>query len=445
MQRIAVFGCGYVGLVTGACLSHLGNTVVCCDADMTKVRMLQRGEIPFYEPGLDRLVRHGVTERRLSFTASAREALQGAAIAFIAVGTPTGPTGEADLTYVRQAARAIAQDADGPLIVVNKSTVPVETADLVARLVRRHAGADARFCVASNPEFLREGSAVGDFLHPDRVVIGSDDAEAIAALRGLYEPLGAPIIAVDVHTAEMIKYAANAFLAAKISFINEIANLCGAVGADVDGVIAGIGSDARIGPAFLHPGIGFGGSCLPKDVAALAAVARAHAIEPTMLEATLNVNRRQVALCLRALEDALGDLDGRAVAVNGLAFKGGTDDLRESPAVVLVRALLTRGARVRAHDAHALRSARSLFREGVEFAQTPYDCAAGADAFAIASDDRSYASLDWARIARAMSGDLVFDFRNRADGHAVGRAGLRYRGIGRRAHHSLSIKEKDPL
>lgn len=442
MYKVAVFGCGYVGLVTAACLAHLRNTVRCYDTDATKMRALQRGDVQFYEPGLSQLVSAQQAEGRLSFTGNAARALEGAEIAFIAVGTPNGPTGEADLTYVRQAAREVAACANGSLIVVNKSTVPVETADMVERIVNASSAGDVRFSVASNPEFLREGSAIADFLHPDRIVIGSQDEHAVAVLRRIYAPLGAPVHVVDVHTAEMIKYAANAFLATKISFINEIANLCGAVHADIDGVVAGIGADTRIGRTYLDPGIGFGGSCLPKDVAALAHVARRHAIEPTMLEAALSVNRRQVGAAMQIIEEAVGDVCDRRVAVAGLAFKGGTDDLRESPALVLVEALLTAGCGVAVHDAHAMRRVRGMFRERVTYCSSVYEACAGAAALVIANDERSYARLDWPRIARQLDAPNVIDLRNRLDRATVTRAGLQYCGIGRSRDRRFSEKEK---
>ncbi len=322
---------------------------------------------------------------------------------------------------------------------MNKSTVPVETADLVERIV--NAENAHAFSVASNPEFLREGNAIGDFLHPDRVVIGSEDGHAIAILQDLYAPLGAPILTVDVHTAEMIKYAANAFLATKISFINEIANLCAAARADIDGVIAGIGADARIGRTYLEPGLGFGGSCLPKDVTALAHVARRHAIEPTMLEAALAVNRRQVTHALHLVEEAVGDLVDRRVSVAGLAFKGGTDDLRESPALVLVEALLTAGCSVAVHDAHALPRAKAVLRDRVRYCTSVYDACSDAHAFVVANDDRSYRKIEWARVARKLAAPYVIDLRNRLDPEAVRAADLHYAGIGRRAQHRVAQKE----
>jgi len=431
MFGIAVFGCGYVGLVSASCFASMGHNVCAYDSDLTKIRLLEQREVPLYEPGLAQLIRTQQAEGRLRFTDRPEVALEGAQIVFIAVGTPTGPTGEADLTYVRQAAREIAGCARGPLLVVNKSTVPVETADLVERIIKGNGNA-ADFRVASNPEFLREGSAIGDFMHPDRIVIGASDPHAVAMLRELYAPLGAPVHVVDIHTAEMIKYAANAFLATKISFINEIANLCAAVDADIDGVVAGIGADARIGRTYLEPGLGFGGSCLPKDVAALAMVARAHAIEPTMLEATLSVNRRQVTHAIRLIEDLLGgDVCEKEIAVAGLAFKAGTDDIRESPAMVLVEALITRGASVTAYDPIAQRHARRVLRDRVRFATSVYDACASAHALVIASDDRLFAQLDWPRIARTLAAGNVVDLRNRLDPAVVRQAGLTYAGVGR--------------
>lgn len=392
--------------------------------------MLERTEVPFYEPGLRELVAEQLQSGRLSFADTACAALQGTSVAFIAVGTPTGPTGEADLTYVRQAAREIADFAEDGVTIVSKSTVPVETADLVERVVHERRPS-LRFSIASNPEFLREGSAIRDFLHPERIVLGVKEPGAERLLRRIYEPLGAPVVVVDLRTAEMIKYAANAFLATKVSFINEIANLCSAVGADIDGVITGMGYDPRIGSAFLQPGLGFGGSCLPKDVNALMHVARTHAMEPTLLDAVLNVNRRQIIVGLQLIERLAGDLDGKAVAVLGLAFKGGTDDVRDSPSLTLVEALLTRGAAVRVFDAHAGGRAASHFDERVRSLATPYEAATGAAALVIANDEPIHARLEWKRIAAALAEPNVVDLRNRAVRREVEAAGLRYAGIGR--------------
>lgn len=400
--------------------------------------MLERTEVPFFEPGLRELVAEQLQTGRLSFTTNASEALAGAAVAFIAVGTPTGPTGEADLTYVRQAAREIADFAEEGVTIVSKSTVPVETADLVERVVHERRPS-LRFNVASNPEFLREGSAIRDFLHPDRIVIGVKGEAAERLLRTIYEPLGAPMVVVDLRTAEMIKYAANAFLATRVSFINEIANLCSAVGADVDGVLTGIGYDPRIGSAFLQPGLGFGGSCLPKDVNALTHVARTHAMEPTLLDAVLNVNKRQIIVALQLIEQLAGDLDGKTVAVLGMAFKGGTDDVRDSPSLTLVDALLTRGAAVRVFDAHASRAATARFDERVRVGATPYEAAAGAAVLVIANDEPLHGRLDWKRIAASLAGPNVVDLRNRAARRDVEAAGLRYAGIGRCVKKMLPV------
>jgi len=399
---------------------------------------LERTEVPFFEPGLRELVAEQLQTGRLSFTANAATALAGASLVFIAVGTPTGPTGEADLTYVRQAAREIADFADEGVTIVSKSTVPVETADLVERVVHDRRPS-LRFNVASNPEFLREGSAIRDFLHPDRIVIGVKGEAAERLLRKIYEPLGAPLVVVDLRTAEMIKYAANAFLATRVSFINEIANLCSAVGADIDGVITGMGYDPRIGSAFLQPGLGFGGSCLPKDVNALTHVARTHAMEPTLLDAVLNVNKRQIIVAMQLIERLAGNLDGKTIAVLGMAFKGGTDDVRDSPSLTLVDALLTQGAAVRAFDAHAGRSAASHFDERVRVAGTPYEAAAGAAALVIANDEPVHGRLDWKRVAASLAEPNVVDLRNRAARRDVEAAGLRYAGIGRCIKKMLAV------
>jgi UDPglucose 6-dehydrogenase len=429
MHTIAVCGAGYVGVVTAACFAQMGNSVACYDTDAAKIAKLRNGSIPFHEPQLEELVTWELRSGRLTFHNDARSALTQCEVAFLAVGTPTGPTGEANLTHVRQATRELAKHARGSVVVVNKSTVPVETADVVARILRE-VPSDATFSVASNPEFLREGSAVNDFLHPDRIVIGTADDAARALLARLYEPLGAPLLAVNVHTAEMIKYAANAFLAARISLVNELANVCASVGADVDGVIAGIAADRRIGGAYLRPGLGFGGSCLPKDVSALAHLARAHSVEPTMLEAVLGVNRRQVALAVRTIEHELGDLDGRCVALLGLSFKPDTDDVRESPALALARALSIRGARVVATDPVAIGNARRELGDAVEYAASPLDACAKADAIAIATEWGDYASLDWRAVARSSAARTVFDLRNTVSAETLEAAGLHRVRIG---------------
>ncbi len=437
MHTVAVCGTGYVGLVTAACLARLGNNVVAYDTDLTKIAMLNAGELPFHEPTLDALVHRSVEEGTLRFVPSAADALAGREIVFIAVGTPVGPLGDADLTYVRQAAKEIATYASCDLLVVNKSTVPVETVDLVARLLERY-GTGRRFMVASNPEFLREGSAVDDFMHPDRIVIGTDDSQAAAILKSVYAPIDAPVLVVKPHTAEMIKYAANAFLATKLSFVNELSNICEAVGADVDDVLAGIAYDRRIGKQYMQPGIGFGGSCLPKDVSALAHVARAHAIEPAMLDAVLDVNRRQIARAVTTIQARIGELDGSRGALLGLSFKPDTDDVRESPAIALARALATRGAALRVHDPAATASARRVLRDAVEYAATPYDAADGAQYVIVATPWNEYRSLDWRRVYESMNGANLFDMRNALDAGRLRGVGFSYYGVARPARAAIS-------
>lgn len=437
MESIAVCGAGYVGLVTAACFARMGHDVCAFDSDATKVLALAGGTVPFYEPGLEALVRQQTAAGRLRFSASAHDALAGRDVAFITVGTPVDPTGDADLTYVRQAARDIARYARSGTLVVGKSTVPVETADVVARLLAREAP-DKRFRVASNPEFLREGTAIDDFFHPDRIVVGSDDESAKAALCDLYAPLGAPMLVVGTHAAETIKYAANAFLALKISYANELANLCAAIDADVDVVLQGIAADRRIGAAYLQPGLGFGGSCLPKDLHALAHVARKHGVEPTLLEGALSVNARQPATIVRRIEALVGELDGAPVAVLGLAFKPRTDDVRESPAIALAAALHARGARVRVHDPRAAVTARRRLPDGVTSAPNAYAACSGGRCVVIATEWRQYQQLDWHRLRESMEdGALVFDGRNALDARAVRAAGLRYAGVGRCAPQAV--------
>lgn len=430
MHTVAVCGAGYVGLVTAACLAYIGNDVIAYDTDLTKIALLRRGELPFHEPNLSTILGAAVANGHLRFTTSAQEALYDREIAFIAVGTPVGPLGEADLTYVRQAARDIARYATRNMLVVNKSTVPVETADLVTRLLERES-CGQRFCVASNPEFLREGSAVDDFMRPDRIVIGTGDESAATLLRDLYHNFDAPVLVVDPHTAEMIKYAANAFLATKISFVNELSSLCDAVGANIDDVLRGISYDHRIGRQYMQPGIGFGGSCLPKDVSALTHVARSHAIEPTMLDAVLDVNRRQVARAIRQIVTARGDLDGATAAVWGLAFKPETDDIRESPSIALVRALLAQGAGVRVHDPAAMKNARQILHDRVSYGGSPYEAVAEADFLVVATPWETYRTADWRRVRSALRSPLVFDVRNGLDSGMLRSMEFHYFGVAR--------------
>lgn len=433
MRNIAVIGTGYVGLVTGACLAELGNTVICTDTDDEKIQRLNAGGIPFYEPGLGELVSRNQRSGRIRFTVDSAAAISASDIIFIAVGTPMGDDGHADLRYVQSAARAIA-DAIRPgsrRIVVNKSTVPVETGDLVTAIVRESSTAASDVSVVSNPEFLREGNAISDFMNPDRIVLGVYDEESAEIMKELYAPLAAQVIVTDVRTAEMIKYTANAFLATKISFINEIARICERVGADIKDVVLGAGSDKRIGTAFMHPGLGFGGSCFPKDVTALASVAQKYDVSPTILQAVLRVNEEQVRCCVGRLDAELRGLQGRRLAVLGLAFKPNTDDVRESPAVRLVQALLQHGAEVHGHDPEAIATARAVLGETIVYHENVYESLKDADALIVATDWNEYKHLDLDLAARVLRGNVVFDARNIYEPYLVRSHGLRYISVGR--------------
>ncbi len=428
---IAVIGTGYVGLVTGACFAELGNDVVCLDVDESRIESLRSGRVPFFEPGLEELVRRNASAGRLTFEVDPERAIPHAAVIFLAVGTPQTADGSADLSYIRKAAVTITENLGRDTVIVNKSTVPVETGDLVAAIVRERKATAHRVSVVSNPEFLREGSAISDFMHPDRIVLGVDDAEAAATMRHLYAPLDAKFIETDVRTAEMIKYAANAFLATKISFANQIALICERVGADVGDVMRGAGADQRIGTAFLGAGIGFGGSCFPKDLMALSHVAERVGVVPSLLEATLTINREQIDRVVERIERYAGTLRGLRVAVLGLSFKPQTDDVRESPAVALIERFLDKGATVTAHDPVAMPTASRRLRGRITFAASAYEASSGADVLVIATDWNEYKQLDLRIAKRHMHGRLVFDGRNVFDPREVVALGFDYMGVGR--------------
>jgi len=430
MSQICVIGVGYVGLVTGACLADLGNQVLCLDSAEAKVEKLKCGELPIFEPGLEEIVRRNADAGRLRFTTSYDEGLREAEFVFIAVGTPSGVDGEADLSYVRSAVQDIARRLTAPLIIINKSTVPIGTGDWVGSIIREQRTDPVSFAVVSNPEFLREGSAVRDFMNPDRVVLGSTDGEAAQRVAALYAPLQAPTIITDLRTAEMIKYASNAFLATKISFINEMANICEAVGADVLEVARGMGYDRRIGPAFLSAGLGWGGSCFPKDVKALAHIASMHGCHPQLLRAVTEINydqRRQVILRLREM---LGTLRGKTVGVLGLAFKPNTDDMRDAPAVEIIHFLQNEEAVVKAYDPVAMDNARRIL-PAVVYCGDAYQVAEGADALILVTEWNEFRQLDMACIARGMKQPLILDARNIYDPAKLKALGFRYRAIGR--------------
>lgn len=430
MKKICVVGTGYVGLVTGTCFADLGNRVVCVDINDEKIATLQAGEMPIYEPGLEEVVERNVRAGRLSFTTSYEDGLAGAEFVFIAVGTPSGVDGEADLRYVRMAAETIATTMTEPLIIINKSTVPVGTGDWVADIVSRTQPEPIDFAVVSNPEFLREGSAITDFLNPDRVVLGSLDKDAAEKVAQLHLALRAPIVVTDLRTAEMIKYASNAFLATRISFINEIAAICEKLGADVKEVAAGMGYDKRIGRYFLDAGLGYGGSCFPKDVLALEHMALIHGTHPALLRAVMDINRDQRRRVIHQLRQELGRLQDRRIGLLGLAFKANTDDMREAPAVEIAHLLHNEGAHVKGYDPVAMRAAaREL--PAMQLAEDPYDLAEGCDAIVVCTEWNEFRHLDLGRVRRAMRTPVIFDGRNLYDPLTMRDHGFVYHGVGR--------------
>jgi UDPglucose 6-dehydrogenase len=432
-MRIAVIGTGYVGLVVGACFAETGNDVICVDKDAAKVRMLLRGKIPIYEPGLEEIVRRNSDEKRLAFTTKLADAVKRSEIIFIAVGTPTGEDGSADLQHVLAAARDIARAMNGYKVIVDKSTVPAGTSELVRKAI---AGETThQFSVVSNPEFLKQGAAVEDFLKPDRVVIGATDKRAADLMVELYRPFtrtGAPIMVMDPASAELCKYAANAMLATRISFMNEIANVCEVFGADADQVRQAIASDRRIGPAFLFPGVGYGGSCFPKDVKAIVKFSADRKYKFRILEAVEAVNEKQKQLLLAKLDRHFGkSLKGRTIAVWGLAFKPRTDDMREAPAIPIVRGLLERGAKVRAFDPEAQAVAKTIFGAKITYAKNAYDAARDADALLVVTEWNEFREPDFARIRKIMKQPLIFDGRNIFDPIHIRGLGFTYHSIGR--------------
>jgi UDPglucose 6-dehydrogenase len=433
-MKVTIVGSGYVGLVAGACLAETGNDVICADVDPRKVARLLESDIPIYEPGLEPLVRRNRAEGRLNFTTDVGAAVEHGKVVFIAVGTPPGEDGSADLQHVLSVARTIGQHMNEPKVIVTKSTVPVGTAEKVRGAIRSETRSP--FSVCSNPEFLKEGAAIEDFMKPDRVVLGVDSDEARDVMAELYAPFvrtGNPILFMDIPSAEVTKYAANAMLATRISFMNQIADLCERVGADVTMVRKGIGTDRRIGSAFLFPGPGYGGSCFPKDVRALVHTAIEMGMEPTILEAVEAVNGRQKLVLLRKLLQRLGPrLTGRQVAVWGLSFKAETDDMRESPAIPLVDGILEAGGAVRAHDPKAMEVARELYGDRLYYARDPYDALAGADALVIVTEWLVYRNPDFNRMKSLLASPIVFDGRNLYDPDRMTRSGFEYHAIGRR-------------
>jgi UDPglucose 6-dehydrogenase len=431
MKQICVIGVGYVGLVTAACFADLGNRVVALDVDEQRVENLKKGIMPIYEPGLEELVKRNTKGGRLSFTTSYAEALNGAEFAFIAVGTPSGVDGNADLQYVDSAARSIAKNMTAPLIIINKSTVPIGTGDWVADIVNSAQSSPIDFAVVSCPEFLREGSAIGDFMNPHRNVIGSLDRDAADKVAQLHLPLRAPIVITDLRTAEMIKYASNAFLATKISFINELADLCELVGADVKEVAAGMGYDARIGRHFLDAGLGWGGSCFPKDVEALAYMAKEKGLNPRILNQVMDVNYDRRKAVVGHLEKLLdGSLNGKTIGLLGLAFKPNTDDMRDAPSVDISNALIAAGAKVRGYDPVARHTAAPLM-PAVEIYEDVYKMAKGCDALVVVTEWNEFKQLDLEKLKGMLECPIIYDGRNIYDPASMKEMGFAYRAIGR--------------
>lgn len=431
-MHIAVIGTGYVGLVTGACFAEFGVDVTCVDIDTDKIARLSSGEMPIYEPGLQQLVTKNMQSGRLRFTTDIKQAVEQALVIFLAVGTPPKADGSPDLSYVESAARSIAEHMNGYKVIVTKSTVPIGTGEYLRKLLRE-SNPRLNFGIVSNPEFLREGAAINDFMRPDRVVIGSRDEEAIAIMRDLYRPLyliEAPFVVTSLEAAELTKYAANAFLATKISFINEIANLCDSIGCDVHDVAKAMGMDRRIGSKFLHPGPGFGGSCFPKDTQALASVARQFGCESLIVDAVIEVNRLQRQAMLPKIEKLVGELAGKTIAVLGLAFKPETDDMREAPSIDIITGLLKAGAKIRAYDPVAMIEAAAVLPD-VNYADDEYSAATGADALVFVTEWNQFRALDMKRIRDLMKSPRIADLRNIYEPEDMRELGFEYVGIGR--------------
>lgn len=429
-MKIGIIGSGYVGLVTGACLAHLGHTVTCVDNDKTKIRTLRLGKVPFYEPGLTEMVLENVSAKRLSFSSEISQVVNRCEVLFICVHTPPKPHGEADLSFVEMVAKQIATHLRRYCLVVDKSTVPVETGEWVRQTIKRNIKKSVPFDVASNPEFLREGSAIHDFLQPDRIVIGVSSARAEKLFRTLYSPLKAPIIVTDIKSAELIKHAANSFLATKISFTNAVSRICDAVGADIEKVAMGMGLDPRIGKQFLKAGIGFGGSCFPKDVSAFLHISEKLGVRFDLLADVLRINDSQPQYFVKKIKTSLKTLKGKTIGVLGLAFKPDTDDMRSAPSVPVIQMLLKEGARVQAYDSQAAEKAAVIMPD-VDYVTSPYGVARGAHAIVVLTEWSEFLNLDWERIKKSMAGRFFFDGRNMFQPAEMKRLGFHYFSIGR--------------
>ena len=431
-MKIAVIGCGYVGLTSGTCLAELGNDVICVDIDKEKIDMLNNGKIPIYEPGLNELIGRNRKENRLRFTTDIKEAIKDSEIIFICVGTPPKNNGEADLSYVENVAREIAKHMDSYKVIVEKSTVPVETGEKVAETIKLNNKHNAEFDVVSNPEFLREGSAVDDTFNPDRIVIGTDSKKAVGMMKRLYEPIKAPIIVTDIRSAEIIKHASNSFLATKISFINAIANICEQTGADIGKVAEGMGYDKRIGKAFLNAGIGYGGFCFPKDSAAFIRIAEKYGYDFKLLKDVQEINEKQKEFFIKKIEKALWNLKGKEIGILGLAFKPNTDDMRFAPSIDIINYLQKEGAKIKAYDPEAVENAKKLLKD-IKYCNDPYEAAESADALLVLTEWNEFKELDLDKIKDLMKSKLIIDGRNIYNPEEMKKLGFNYISMGRKS------------
>ena len=429
-MKIAVVGCGYVGLVSGACFASLGNEVMCVDIDAKKIAMLKKGQLPIYEPGLEELVRESVKKKNLSFTRDLGSAARRSEVIFIAVGTPPRPNGEADLSYVESVARTVAREINSYKLVVEKSTVPVQTGQWIVRTLRRYARKGASFDVASNPEFLREGSAVQDFMHPDRIILGVESARAKNILLDLYKPFKCPIVTTDITSAEIIKHASNSFLATKISFINALSLICESARADVEQVALGMGLDRRIGKNFLNAGIGFGGFCFPKDLAAFIRISEKLGYDFELLKAVERINENQKNYFVKKIEEALWNINSKCIGVLGLSFKPNTDDMRYAPSLDIIASLQSQGARIKAFDPHAMPKARPLLKK-VQFCRDSYAACRGSDCLVILTEWNEFKELNLKKVKKLLRQPVIVDGRNIYDPRDMKALGFRYYSVGR--------------
>lgn len=429
-MNISIIGSGYVGLVTGACFAELGNKVICADNDADKISRLKKGIVPIYEPGLEEIIKLNLKNKRLKFTSSIKSAVKASEVIFIAVGTPALGNGEADLTGIENVARLIARNMDGYRLIVEKSTVPVETCAWVKKTISTYIKKGHKFDVVSNPEFLREGSAINDFTHPDRIILGVESVKARQIMSSLYEPLNRPILVTNIKSAELIKHASNAFLATKISFINAISRICDKVGADVKEVAQGMGLDNRIGRHFLHAGLGYGGSCFPKDLEAFISIAEKLGYDFEILKAVRDTNEEQKKFVLQKIKDELWIIKDKTIAVLGLAFKANTDDLRNAPSIDLIRALIQEGARVKVYDPKAMDKAKKFLKD-VVFCKDLYQAAGSADCLIVATEWNEFKEMDFARLKKALKRPLVVDARNIYEPALLRKQGFTYVGVGR--------------